>query len=73
MGSCIHNDSYQDSVSTKYNTKIQVHKTYKIHNNNPIYPSAKLTLTMCVNPYIVQPHWKSCIRKQVMKVSSIIR
>ena len=63
MGSFIPVDSYQASVITKYNTKIQVQKKYNIHNNNPINPSAKLKQTMYVNPYIVQPHWNSCIRK----------
>ena len=72
MGSCIPVDSNQSSVSTKYNTKMQLQKKLNIHNNNPINPSAKLTQTMCSNPYIVQYHWKSCLRKQVMTVASII-
>ena len=72
MGSCIYIDSCQASVSTKYNTKIQLQKKYNIHNNNPVNTSAKLTQTMCVNPYIVKPQWKSCLRKQVMTVASII-
>ena len=49
MGSFISVDSYQTSVSTKYNTKIQAQKNYNIHNNNPVNPSAKLTQIMCVN------------------------
>ena len=72
MGSCIPIDSYQASVSTKYDTNMQVQKKYKIHNNNPVNSSEKLTQTMCVNPYIVQPHWKSCLRKHAMTVASII-
>ena len=63
MGSCIPVDLYKDSVNKHYNTKIQVQKMYKIHNNNPINPSAKLTQTICVNPYIVQPHWRYCLSK----------
>ena len=31
-----HVDSYQASVSKKYNTKMQVQKKYNIHNNNPV-------------------------------------
>ena len=72
MGSCISVDSYQASVSKKYNTNMQVQKKYNIHNNNPVKQSSKLTQTMCVNPGIVQPHWKYCLRKQVMTVASII-
>ena len=67
-----HVDSYQASVSTNYNTKMQVQKHYKIHNKNPENPSANLTQTMCVNPYIFQRNWKSYQGKQVMAVSPII-
>ena len=72
MGSCISVDSYQASVSKKYNTNMQVQKKYNIHNNSPVIPSAKLTQTMCVNTDIFQPHWKYCLGKQVMAVASII-
>ena len=51
---------------------MQVQKNYKIHNNNPVHPSAKLTQTICVNPYILQPQWKYCIIKQAMTGVSII-
>ena len=66
-------DSYHASVITKYKSNMQVQKQYKIHDNNTANPSAKLTETLCVNPYIVQPHWKSCIRKQSTTLVSIIR
>ena len=72
MGSCIPIDSHQASVSTKYNTKMQVQKKYNIHSNNPVNPSEQLTQTMCVNPDIVHTHWKSCLRKQAMAIASII-
>ena len=72
MGSCISFGSYQASVSTMYNTKMQVHKKYNIHNNNPVNTSAKLTQTMCVNLDIVQSYCKYCLRKQVMTLASII-
>ena len=72
IGSCIPVASYHDSVITKYNTKMQVQTNYKIHNNKTVNSSEKLTQTMCVNPYIVQPHWKYCLRKQAMIVASII-
>ena len=51
---------------------MQVHKKYKIHNNNPVNSSEKLTQTMCVNPDTVQPHWKSYLRKKVKTVDPII-
>ena len=72
MGSCISVYSYHASVSKKYNTNMQVQKNYNIHNKNPVNPSSKLTQKMCVNPDKVQPHWKYCLRKQVMTVATII-
>ena len=72
MGSCISVHSHKASVSTKYNTNMQAQKKYKIHNNNAVNPSAKLTQIMYLNPDIVQPHWKSCLRKQAMTLASII-
>ena len=72
MVSCIPVDLCQASVSTKYNTNIQVQKKYKVHNNNHVNPSAKITQTMCVIPYIVQTNCKYCLRKQAMTVASII-
>ena len=57
MGSCIPVDSYHDSVSKKYDTKMQVQKKYKIKYNNTVNPSAKLTQLIYVNPYILQLHW----------------
>ena len=47
---------YYASVSTKDIFKYANQEHYKLHNNNTINPSAKLTQTMCVNLYIVQPH-----------------
>ena len=51
---------------------MQVHKKYKIHNETTVNTSAEHTQTMCVNPDIVQPHWKSCLRKQATTLASII-
>ena len=53
MVSFIYVDSFQASISNMYNTNMQVQKKYNIHNKIPVNPSAKLTQTMCVNPYIV--------------------
>ena len=73
MGSCIPIDSYQASVSSKCNTKMKILKKYKIHNNNTLHPSETITQSMCVIPDIVQPHCKSCLRKQAMTAASLIR
>ena len=47
IGSFLPVDSYQDSVSTKYSTKMQVQKKYYIHNNNTVNASVKLKQKMC--------------------------
>ena len=72
MVSCIPIHSYLVSVSTKYNTKMQVQKKHKIHNNNTVKPSTKITQRIFLITDIVQPHWKSCLRKQATKLSTII-